>query len=162
MHSYEKYIPEKIWNYEPFVEGDYIVYAAVNRIIIRRDYKSLKGIEKYAVYRPESKQFKMLVFDGVQLAQFEFAVINARFHSPTSFEMMLRLTDGFRFAFRAGHFDFALALRDTENISAVFASEIFVGLSVLPYLLYEAYSALEISFYFLIFIKLEASFVEIF
>lgn len=65
VHSNKEYIPEKVWNYEPFVEGDYIVYAAVNRIIIRRDYKSLKGIEKYAVYRPENKQFKMLVFDGV-------------------------------------------------------------------------------------------------
>ena len=110
VHSDEEYIPEKVRDYKPFVEWDYIVYAAVNRIIIRRDYKSLKGIEKYAVYRPENKQFKMLVFDGVQLAQFEFAVINARFHSPTSFEMMLRLTDGFRFAFRAGHFDFAVSL----------------------------------------------------
>jgi len=75
---------------------------------------------------------------------------------------MLRLADGFRFAFRAGNFYFALAFRDTENVAAVFASEIFVGLSVLPYLLYEAYSAREISFYLLIFIKLEASFVEIF
>lgn len=78
------------------------------------------------------------------------------------FKMMLRLADGFLPAFRAGNFYFALALRDTENIAAVFASEIFVGLSVLPDLSDKAYSALEISFYFLIFIKLEASFVEIF
>ncbi len=83
VHSDEEYIPEKVRDYKPFVEGDYIVYAAVNGVIVRRDDKPLESVEKYAVYRPESKQLKMLVFDSVQLAQFEFTVVNFWLHSPT-------------------------------------------------------------------------------